>query len=78
MVVGIALSTLDDDNLINKDDRIEGSILFNMYGDEVITDVKCKSVTGDSFWMDIEMEDNRVLVVLSGMSQSKEGASLDI
>lgn len=77
-VDGIALNMLDGDNFINNDDRIEGSILFNIYGDEVITDVKCISFKGDWFWMDTMMEDSKVLVAFIGMSQSKDGASLDI
>lgn len=42
-----ACSMAGCDNLINREDKIEGFILSSMNGDEVTTSVSCNRVTGD-------------------------------
>lgn len=44
---GTVRSVSGCDNAINTDDKIDGSKMVNMYGDEVITAVNRTSVVGD-------------------------------
>lgn len=75
---GTAVRKLGGDNAISKEDKTEGSTMFNTFGDSVTTIVKLTSVSSDWLWIDAVMGASKALITLGWTALSKDGATLDI
>lgn len=77
-VDGTVDSMLGCDNVNNKEDKIKGSIVLNIYGEEVMTVVNCTSVVGNCLWIDFVMGASKALVMFGGMVETNDGTNCDI